>query len=479
MKSNIIMKENELLDPAAYPEAQQEVINELNKRIQQCMGIITAIGKEYHTIWLVNANDLSMHLYRSTGEGTAKGAVELGLRFASYDRYISEYVDRYVVDRAETIQKDVESKIVKERIKDGELYTVDYMRMADDGIISYHQMAFALAGDPGETDYFMLAYKDIDKSIRKHIADKRYLREQLDIVEALSRDYYNIFKVDLKTANVVILKLDGYVTKGMDRPSEKIYPYDVLYKQYVKDRVYVEDQDWMMEAMSLEVISKKMKEQSEYVSSYRVMDNGEVHYYQFTYIPINPNNPDSAILAGFKNVDDVVESAREREKLQFLASTDSMTGILNRGSGERKVIDALANKNAGTFCIMDVDNFKGINDNFGHAVGDKVIRGIAEILKTTFRDDDVVFRLGGDEYAVFIQGVSTEDAAKPVIDRVFDKVEHMEIPELNDYTVHVSAGAVLIGDNDKTDFEKAYKEADTGVYESKRRSGCAVIFYRA
>jgi len=57
-------------------------------------------------------------------------------------------------------------------------------------------MAFALAGQPGETENFILAFRDIDKSIRKHIADKRYLREQLDIVETLSRDYYNIFKIN-------------------------------------------------------------------------------------------------------------------------------------------------------------------------------------------------------------------------------------------------------------------------------------------
>ncbi|MCR5303853.1 MAG: GGDEF domain-containing protein, partial [Lachnospiraceae bacterium] len=405
MQSKLIIKENELLDPNDYPEDQRRLVDDFNQRIKRCMGIVTGLGKEYHTIWIVDSITLSMSLYRTTGESTTVGAVELGLRYDNYDRVMSEYVNRYVVDRAESILKDVESGVVLNRIKGGELYTVDYMRMGDDGNITYHQMAFALAGEPGETDSFILAYRDIDKSIRKHIADKRYLREQLDIVETLSRDYYNIFKVNIRTGDVVILKLDGYVTKGMDGPSEKIYPYNVLYKQYVQDRVYVEDQPALLEAMSLETIRKKMQETSEYVSSYRVMDNGEVHYYQFTYVPINPRNPESFILAGFKNVDDIVESARERESLQLLANMDIMTGILNRGSGERKVIDAMANLKGGMLCIMDVDNFKRINDRYGHDVGDKVIRGIADALKTTFRDKDIVFRLGGDECAVFAYDV--------------------------------------------------------------------------
>ena len=353
MQSELVIKENELIDPANYPEDQRALVEDFNARIRRLTGIITGIGKEYHTIWFINSNTKKMYLYRSTGENTNRDAVELGFRFDNYDRFIEEYVDRCVVNSIESIQRDVKLDVVLSRIKDGEMFTLDYMRMADDGNMSYHQMAFALAGQPGETDDFILAYRDIDKSIRKHIADKRYLREQLDIVETLSRDYYNIFKINPKTGDVVILKLDGYVTKGMEGAGEKIYSYDVLYRQYIKDRVYSEDQEWMYDAISLATINNKLAENSEYVSSYRVMDRGEVHYYQFTYIPINANIPNSDMLAGFKNVDDIVESAKERQNLEILASTDIMTGILNRGSGERRVIDAMANNRTGMLCIMD------------------------------------------------------------------------------------------------------------------------------
>ena len=476
MQSDVIVKEDELLDPADYPEDQRQLVLDFNERIRHITGIVTGLGKEYHTIWLVDMNDLTMKLYRSTGESTSRGALELGYRYKNYDRMMAEYVDTYVVDRSESVQKDVHSAAVMERIKDGSLYTVDYMRMTDDGMLSYHQMAFALAGAPGEADKFILAYRDIDKSIRKHIADKQYLREQLDIVNALSRDYYNIFKVDINNGTVVILKLDGYVTKGMDKPSDKVYPYDVLYKQYVKDRVYIEDQPAMLEAMSFETVCEKMRQQDEYVSGYRVWDNGEVHYYQFTYVPVNPANLSSGILAGFKNVDDVVESAREREALAILAETDIMTGILNRGSGERKVIDAIANGHAGMFCIMDIDNFKFINDNFGHDVGDKVIRGIADVISNEFRERDIVFRLGGDEYAVFARNITDEEAGRMVIERVFSKISSLQIPELEGHDVSVSAGASILDTDAHIDFEDLYKKADSCVYKSKAVDGCAVSF---
>ena len=476
MQSELVIKENELIDPSDYPEDQRSLVEDFNSRIRRLMGIITGLGKEYHTIWVINAGTKKMYLYRSTGENTNRDAVELGLKFDNYDRYIEEYVDRCVVSSVENIQRDVKLDVVFSRIKDGDLFTMDYMRLADDGNMSYHQMAFALAGQPGETENFILAFRDIDRSIRKHIADKRYLREQLDIVETLSRDYYNIFKINPRTGDVVILKLDGYVTKGMEGAGEKIYPYNVLYKQYVKDRVYSEDQEWMYEAISLETIKSKLAENSEYVSSYRVMDNGEVHYYQFTYILINANIPNSDMLAGFKNVDDIVASAKERENLEILASTDIMTGILNRGSGERRVIDAMANDKAGMLCIMDVDKFKDINDNLGHSVGDKVIRGIADVLKSTFRDEDIIFRLGGDEYAVYVMHLSDEESGKAVMDRVFNKISKLDIPELKDREVCVSAGAVFYSVDEKRTFEDIYKLADSGVYESKKVKGSKLNF---
>ena len=476
MQSDLVIKENELIDPANYPEDQRALVEDFNARIRRLTGIITGIGKEYHTIWFINASTKKMYLYRSTGENTNRDAVELGFKFDNYDRFIEEYVDRCVVTNIESVQRDVKSDVVFSRIKDGERFTLDYMRLADDGNMSYHQMAFALAGQPGETENFILAFRDIDKSIRKHIADKRYLREQLDIVETLSRDYYNIFKINPKTGDVVILKLDGYVTKGMEGAGEKIYLYDVLYKQYVKDRVYSEDQEWMYDAISLATINKKLAENSEYVSSYRVMDKGEVHYYQFTYILINANIPNSDMLAGFKNVDDIVESAKERQNLEILASTDIMTGILNRGSGERRVIDAMANDRTGMLCIMDVDKFKDINDDLGHSVGDKVLRGIADVLKLTFRDEDIIFRLGGDEYAVYVMNLDNEEGGRAVMDRVFKEIAGMDIPEIEGKSICVSAGAVFYKEGEKRSFEDLYKLADSGVYESKKINGSALIF---
>ena len=74
MQSDLIFKADELLDPADYPESQRELIGDLNKKLGLIMGIIAGLGKEYHTIWLVDRRDLTMRLYRSTGREYQQGS---------------------------------------------------------------------------------------------------------------------------------------------------------------------------------------------------------------------------------------------------------------------------------------------------------------------------------------------------------------------------------------------------------------------
>ncbi|MBR1913656.1 MAG: hypothetical protein IJ827_02380, partial [Lachnospiraceae bacterium] len=80
-----------LLNPADYSEEQRKLVEDFNIKLKNTMGIVTGIGKEYHTIWLVDRSDHSMELYRSTGENTVSGLVDMGLRFGSYEAFIEAY----------------------------------------------------------------------------------------------------------------------------------------------------------------------------------------------------------------------------------------------------------------------------------------------------------------------------------------------------------------------------------------------------
>ena len=142
-------------------------------------------------------------------------------------------------------------------------------------------------------------------------------------------------------------------------------------------------------------------------------------------------------------VENIDEEKRRENKLMYLAQTDLMTGIRNRGSGENKITEYLIRKQCGLLCLLDCDRFKSINDTYGHAVGDKVIIAIADTLRRSCRDDDVVLRLGGDEFAVLYRGCLIKSGQKHFLTDFFKSIEHIDIAEMDGNHILLSLGAAF------------------------------------
>ncbi|MCI8306884.1 MAG: transporter substrate-binding domain-containing protein [Lachnospiraceae bacterium] len=144
------------------------------------------------------------------------------------------------------------------------------------------------------------------------------LGEQLAIVDALSRDYLNVFAINTKKNMARIVKMDGYVTLGLKQGSDETYQYDTILHQYIKDRVYVDDQENLKEALSLDTVTKKLDSNTEYMGNYRVLIGDEIHNFQFTYVKLEREGAqkDFKLLAGFRNIDEVVrEEKKQKERL--------------------------------------------------------------------------------------------------------------------------------------------------------------------
>lgn len=178
-------------------------------------------------------------------------------------------------------------------------------------------------------------------------------------------------------------------------------------------------------------------------------------------------------------VENIDEEKRRENRLMYLAQTDLMTGIRNRGSGENKITEYLVRKQCGLLCLLDCDKFKSINDTYGHAVGDKVIIAIADTLRKSCRDDDVVLRLGGDEFAVFIPGMLDKERAETFFDRLFSNIEHIDIAEMKGKHILLSLGACFYDGMDCITFDQLYRRADTAMYDSKKKQGYSATIFDA
>ena len=172
------------------------------------------------------------------------------------------------------------------------------------------------------------------------------------------------------------------------------------------------------------------------------------------------------------------EDRRRQEALRKKAETDALTKILNRSGGEIRLYEAFEAGRKGMLLIVDADHFKKVNDSYGHDVGDKVIIAMADCLTETFRDSDIVFRLGGDEFMVFASGVDSVDIGLIVADRLFMNVEQVNIPEAPDWKMEISVGATFCKPGDGQTFTDYYKQADSAMYESKQKNGNYITFYK-
>ena len=159
------------------------------------------------------------------------------------------------------------------------------------------------------------------------------------------------------------------------------------------------------------------------------------------------------------------------QSLEYEANHDSLTTLLNRKAYNENIESIINDK----FCllILDIDNFKRVNDTYGHDVGDAVLVELADALYASFRSDDKVYRLGGDEIAVILEHI--DESGKDIIKkRISSVAEKLKMGEDGMPSVTISAGAAFSSDGVTVD--EMYKKADLALYEAKKEKN-RLVFY--
>lgn len=154
-------------------------------------------------------------------------------------------------------------------------------------------------------------------------------------------------------------------------------------------------------------------------------------------------------------------------KIIHHASIDNLTGVLNKSSYDDRISDALelcSKYNIqSTLIFIDIDHFKGINDSLGHDAGDDVIKSVAEMLKSTKRKDDFLFRWGGDEFAIIAR--CTLDDALGLSRRILNNAHDIAIHNEGHVTLSIGVSELLPNDSKKDCFNRA----DQALYHAKEQ----------
>ena len=187
--------------------------------------------------------------------------------------------------------------------------------------------------------------------------------------------------------------------------------------------------------------------------------------YTITKLSIMPGYEDSWARILFSNMD-ITDRKMSEERLTYISLHDIMTAVYNRAFFEEEMARLEKSRlRPISMLVMDMDDLKTINDQHGHPAGDIALQTIADILRLSFRAEDVVARIGGDEFAVLLPGCNSELAQKAK-ERVFKKIYEHNAANGNEIPLSLSIGCATADKNES--LEQTFKLADEAMYQEKQ-----------
>lgn len=163
--------------------------------------------------------------------------------------------------------------------------------------------------------------------------------------------------------------------------------------------------------------------------------------------------------------DDIEDDVQMTEIWKDKAQKDTMTDLLNHDASRQYIEEALKKYGGGTLLMLDVDDFKQVNDVLGHLYGDTFLRNVADAIRSQFRKGDILGRFGGDEFIMFMPGIKDALLAKKRAQNVLTKIQAISVPELEN--IRCSIG-IAIAESGGISATELFLQADNALYYVKQ-----------
>ena len=283
----------------------------------------------------------------------------------------------------------------------------------------------------------------VDDSRFQRVVFREMLAEKFEILEAVDgKECLEIIKKNGNNIDIVLLDL---VMPNMDG-------FEVLRKRQT-----------IKEFESIPVIALTTSNEISFQT-----EAFELGANDFIMKPVDARIAISRINNTLESVRHLKKVLEEQNSWKLKSQIDEMTHLFNKITTEKMVTSVLSEfpQKKQALIVVDIDNFKSVNDILGHKVGDHIICVVAGVLSSLFRNTDIIGRIGGDEFVVLMRNVPdynvvTKKAAQ-LID-LFENKEGLSIPE----NISVSVGIAFSDDNDRT-FSDLFSKSDQALYMSKK-----------
>lgn len=305
---------------------------------------------------------------------------------------------------------------------------------------------------------------------RRRITDNLVLQFNIDSLQNELHKSLPFIQIDSAIIGLYHAPIEGGVADG-DRSIDMLFGFDGEQKIFVKnssttpfplsDYSTVENVDYERERRTLFFLPLFFVDE----------ENG------VALIAYDSFNPIDSYETLRRNISTAVKGASLLEKIQVLSITDELTGLLNRRGFFQYVYARILylqreHNTVPVVLSIDMDGLKHINDTYGHAEGDIAISAFARLLKDAMREEDIIGRIGGDEFVIFSVIRSHDNIAK-LENRIRAKFDEYNAQKKHPYDILGSIGAVVLNEPTNEGFDQAMLSADDVLYEEKQKKRAA------
>lgn len=316
----------------------------------------------------------------------------------------------------------------------------------------------------------LLGYREMSEELQNAVEKERQYRISIE------KGVYRVVEVNFSKCEVV----SGF-EDYKDSLGDSIYDYEKILAFMIQTSVYAEDSNEFIKYLSPSNAIKELEEgKTETSFDYRHLTGEENYVWMHVSIMLIKDSQNNDI-KGFVQFKDIDVEKRQQLNLQYKAERDLLTGLYNKSTTESLITNELSSIDGiikpGVLFIIDIDNFKMINDRLGHLYGDAVLSELSESLRKSFKNTDIVGRIGGDEFIVFAKSMQEESGIIKKANSICTAfLQTYANDKKEDYTVSSSIGIALFpkdGDN----FEDLFKRADAALYVAKAQGKNRYAFY--
>lgn len=201
--------------------------------------------------------------------------------------------------------------------------------------------------------------------------------------------------------------------------------------------------------------------QSGVVKGFAVVMHSEAYYFSFEAFKLLQSLIHHSTLAFTNSI--------LREELEKMVVTDHLTRLYSRSYLDKKLNESMNKEKEGTFILIDIDNFKKINDTYGHQVGDEILVQVSTIIQKNIRGTDIGARWGGEELAIYLPRVALS-IGEAIAERIRTKVQLETVPQIS-----ISCGVSYWSNTQEDTAKDLFKRADTALYEAKNTGKNKVV----